>query len=127
MNFNHRNYICYIYFLFSLIQKIIGHDCDILESAKARYEQIIRKFVSLKMRGYRTVDNNTVDNKHSPRRLNSWREDPLFHEYLESIQINLKKPCEIEPYLDMDESCMYLSLNKCRQINKKNRILFCSR
>lgn len=93
----------YKYFIFYFIPKVIGHDCDILEAAKARYLQIIGKQASHTYRGYRK--NNATEFKFKPRNIKSWREDSNFKEYLDVVDLNLKSPCDSMPHLDMDESC----------------------
>jgi hypothetical protein len=39
-----------------------------------------------------------------------WKKDPKFKAYLNSLDIQLMAPCEILPYLHMDEHCKYISI-----------------
>jgi hypothetical protein len=36
-----------------------------------------------------------------------WKKDPKFKAYLDSLEIQLMAPCEVLPYLNMDEHCEY--------------------
>lgn len=85
---------------------MIGHDCDILENARARYLQIIGKQASLTYRGYKK--SNFTEFKYKPRQLQSWRDDSSFKDYLDVVDLNLKTPCDSMPHLDMNESCKYI-------------------
>jgi hypothetical protein len=40
-----------------------------------------------------------------------WKKDPRFKAYLDSLQIQLMAPCEVLPYLHMDEHCEYILIS----------------
>lgn len=71
----------------------IGYSCDILQTALVRYKQIITVHLR-KVRGrlYRNSDGK-------------WRSVSEYNGHLDTLRVDLKRPCEKMPFLGMDESC----------------------
>lgn len=74
-----------------------GYSCDILQLAIERYQKII----TTQLRNVRRKVTLDFDSK--------WR-NSNYNGQLDSIKINLMRPCEKMPYLKMDESCNVLLL-----------------
>uniref|UniRef100_A0A1B6CMM3 Beta-hexosaminidase n=1 Tax=Clastoptera arizonana TaxID=38151 RepID=A0A1B6CMM3_9HEMI len=67
--------------------KVTFHTCAILDKAIERYKKIISAYSNV-----------------GGKQLRKWmKSDPLFHGYLDSLEVYLDTPCEEYPYLNMDE------------------------
>lgn len=64
---------------------VTGEDCDILQEALQRYTGAMLRSTSFR------------------NRESSWRRSEDFNGYLDTVSVNLMKPCEDYPHQDMDE------------------------
>lgn len=77
--------------------QVTREDCDLLQEAVKRYYRVI----------VQTLGSDVQ--KWTSRRFGdkTWKKDPEFKAYLDSLEIQLMAPCEKLPYLHMDEHCKY--------------------
>jgi hexosaminidase len=76
---------------------VTRENCDLLQEATSRYNKIILQNVDF------GVSNSTSLSAANE----TWKKDPNFKAYIDSLEIQLMAPCEEMPYLHMDEHCEY--------------------
>ncbi len=80
------------------ISQIKGHSCDIIDEAVRRYYDLI--FYPSRGSG---VSKRFL--KHYKKMKKNWETSELFQGYLDTVVVDLMKPCEKYPSLSMDENC----------------------
>ncbi|XP_021923175.1 beta-hexosaminidase subunit beta-like, partial [Zootermopsis nevadensis] len=73
--------------------EVTREDCDLLQEAVKRYYRVILQ----------TLDSDVRKRKSRRVADKRWKKDPKFKAYLDSLEIQLMAPCEVLPYLNMDE------------------------
>ncbi|XP_055682109.1 beta-hexosaminidase subunit beta-like [Lutzomyia longipalpis] len=81
----------------------VKNTCDILNESFIRYKELI---VAEAQRLRKIEVRNARKSHERINRINyeQWSDDDQFTGFLESLTVNLEKPCEDSPYLGMDES-----------------------
>ena len=78
--------------------QITGNRCDILEEAVSRYYNMI--FHPTRGKGVEKRFEKLFEQVR-----HGWEASELFRGYLDTLSIDLQKPCDIYPSFSMDESC----------------------
>uniref|UniRef100_A0A6B2E599 Beta-hexosaminidase n=1 Tax=Phlebotomus kandelakii TaxID=1109342 RepID=A0A6B2E599_9DIPT len=81
----------------------VKNTCDILHESFIRYKELI---VAEAQRLRKVEMKSARRSRERINRINydDWLDDEKFTGFLESLTVNLEKPCEDSPYLGMDES-----------------------
>ncbi|XP_067002308.2 beta-hexosaminidase subunit beta [Anabrus simplex] len=72
--------------------KVTGVDCDLMRDAFKRYQSVFLGELWMRRQNMKTPP------------YKSWRKNRDFQGYLDTLEVNLLKPCEVLPYLGMDEA-----------------------
>uniref|UniRef100_A0A1B0CGG3 beta-N-acetylhexosaminidase n=1 Tax=Lutzomyia longipalpis TaxID=7200 RepID=A0A1B0CGG3_LUTLO len=96
----------------------VKNTCDILNESFIRYKELI---VAEAQRLRKIEVRNARKSHERINRINyeQWSDDDQFTGFLESLTVNLEKPCEDSPYLGMDESYKF-TLNNSEAVLERS-------